>query len=107
MHFSHLKEHIPWREKTKKDNKQKERREGRERGKKDSDIKSFKLCVRATHIVQKERPCSCAKQMRDRCTVSREEDKMRQLVISTKQTKLKTVTKIKSALEKYALMNEK
>lgn len=67
--------------------------------------------MRATHIVQKERPCSCAKQMRDRCTVSREEDeakdKMRHLVISTKQTKLKTVTKIKSALEKYALMNEK
>lgn len=45
--------------------------------------------------------------MRDRCTVSREEDKMKQLVISTKQTKLKTVTKIKSALEEYALMNEK
>lgn len=105
MHFSHLKEHIPWREKTKKDNKQKERREGRERGKKDSHIKSFKLCESNTHRAKRE-----TMQLRktDERQVYGVEGRGRgKGQNETKQTKLKTVTKIKSALEKYALMNGK
>lgn len=46
VYFSHLKEHVPCREKTKKDNKQKEGGEEGER--EESDIKSFQ-CLQKLH----------------------------------------------------------